>query len=107
MGEKQGWIVQLATMVDGFWRSLASNYTTPGEMAYELLNLPGTILDGVVEGALTLKDTMRVMLAFVAGKTPGGNTTSIHLRSQADDKDRIQMTVTEDGDRTDTTVDPS
>lgn len=63
------------------------------------------ILDGVVEGSLTVKQTLRVVLSVLAGKSSGGGTTSIAFRDQADSKDRVSATVTAAGNRTAVTVD--
>lgn len=65
------------------------------------------VLDEVVEGTVTMRQLLRVLLAFAAGKTTGGATTSIAFRDQADTKNRIAMTVDTDGDRSATTVDGS
>ncbi len=65
------------------------------------------ILDDVVEGAHTFRQYMRVFMAFIAGKTAGGGTTSIAYRDQADTKNRITQVVDSDGDRSATTIDGS
>ena len=59
----------------------------------------------VIEGAITVDQAMQVMLAFTAGETNGGGTTTINFRDQADSKNRIQMTVDSDGDRSATVLD--
>lgn len=56
--------------------------------------------DEVVEGAITLRQAITVMLAYLAGKASGGGTASITFRNQADSLNRITMTVNEQGDRT-------
>jgi len=58
------------------------------------------ILDGIIEGALTLRETMRITLAVLAGKSSGGGTASIHFRDKVDAKDRVVATVDTDGNRT-------
>lgn len=63
------------------------------------------ILAGVIEGTLTLQQTLRVCLAALAGKSTGGGTGSVAFRDQADSKDRISATVDDDGNRTAITVD--
>lgn len=63
------------------------------------------VLDEAVEGSLTLRQAVRVVLAFVAGKASGGGTTSIAFRDQSDTKDRIVGTVDAQGNRTAITLD--
>jgi hypothetical protein len=59
-----------------------------------------------IEGTYTLKDAIRIILAFAAGKVSGGGTSSIKFRSTGDDVDRIQATVDSSGNRTAVTLDP-
>ncbi|KKK60385.1 hypothetical protein LCGC14_3024890, partial [marine sediment metagenome] len=62
------------------------------------------ILDEAVEGAITLRQVQRVVLAYLAGETDGGGTVTIHFRNQADTLNRITMTVDADGDRSATAL---
>ena len=61
----------------------------------------------VIEGTYTLKDAIRIILAFAAGKVSGGGTASIKFRSTGDDVDRIQATVDSSGNRTAVTLNPN
>ncbi len=61
----------------------------------------------VIEGTYTLKDAIRIILAFAAGKVSGGGTASIKFRSTGDDVDRIQATVDSSGNRTAVTINPN
>jgi hypothetical protein len=61
----------------------------------------------VIEGTYTLKDAIRIILAFAAGKVSGGGTSSIKFRSTGDDVDRIQATVDAYGNRTAVTLNPN
>jgi len=61
----------------------------------------------VIEGTYTLKDAIRIILAFAAGKVSGGGTSSIKFRSTGDDVDRIQATVDASGNRTAVTLNPN
>lgn len=58
------------------------------------------ILAGVIEGSITFKGAMRLMLAVLAGKSSGGGTSTITFRDVADAKARVTATVTVDGNRT-------
>lgn len=60
-----------------------------------------------IEGTYTLKDAIRIILAFAAGKVSGGGTSSIKFRSTGDDVDRIQATVDAYGNRTAVTLNPN
>jgi len=60
-----------------------------------------------IEGTYTLKDAIRIILAFAAGKVSGGGTSSIKFRSTGDDVDRIQATVDASGNRTAVTLNPN
>jgi hypothetical protein len=60
---------------------------------------------GAVEGTITLKQALSVILAACAGKADGGGTATIHFRNQADNKNRVTATVDADGNRTAITLD--
>ena len=63
------------------------------------------VLAEAVDGAVTLKQALAVILAFSAGKCNGGGTATINFRDIGDTKNRIQATVTAVGDRTAVTRD--
>jgi len=65
------------------------------------------ILDEVVEGTLTLRQVLRILLAVLAGKSGGGGTTTDTFRDVADSKDRVSATVNASGNRTAITLDGS
>jgi hypothetical protein len=65
------------------------------------------ILAGTIEGSITVKKALAIVMAFVAGLTSGGGTTEIIFKNQADDTNRIKMTVDADGDRSSITIDTS
>lgn len=60
--------------------------------------------DGV-ETSRTLRQSLRLMLASLAGKFSGAGTTEAKIRDTNDTKDRITATVDEDGNRTAVTYD--
>lgn len=62
------------------------------------------ILAGVIEGSVTLKQSMQIQNAAAASKLSGAATTTIVLRDLADSKDRITATVDADGNRSAVTV---
>jgi hypothetical protein len=63
------------------------------------------IFAGVVEGAYTLKDAIRLSLAVLTGKSTGGGTSTVNFRDVGDTKNRVTATVDENGNRTSTTID--
>ncbi|MGH6879273.1 hypothetical protein [Hypericibacter sp.] len=63
------------------------------------------ILDDVVEGALTMRHILRLLLAASAGKLAGAAGVNITIRDQADTKNRINATVDLNGNRTAVAVD--
>jgi hypothetical protein len=63
------------------------------------------ILDDPVEGTITLRQAMRVLLAYLAGRATGGGTAAPKFRDQANSKDRISMTVDGVGNRSAVTLD--
>lgn len=64
-------------------------------------------LDGVIEGATTLRQMMRGFAAALMGKASGLATTTATYRDIGDTKDRITATVDTDGNRTAITRDLS
>jgi hypothetical protein len=62
----------------------------------ELVN---ALLAGVIEGAVTLKQSLQLSNAAAAGKLSGAGTTAIALRNLADTLDRIAATVDASGNR--------
>lgn len=65
------------------------------------------VLDDVLEGSLTLRQALRIMLAALAGKSAGGGTGTITYRDVADTKNRISATVDANRNRTAVTRDGS
>jgi hypothetical protein len=90
------------------WQALASAYNTPGSMG-ELLNSAGAAADpllGTVEGGLTLRDVLRILLAVNAGDATGLEGSTMVFKSQDGTVDRVEATYSS-GARTVTSVDPS
>jgi len=65
------------------------------------------IIDEVIEGSMTLREALRIILAASAGKSSGGGTSTVKYRDLADSKDRISATVDANGNRTAVTLDGS
>lgn len=63
--------------------------------------------DEVVEGSLTFRQIIRILLSVLAGKSTGGGTTTIAFRDYADAKNRVSATVDDDGNRDAITLDGS
>ena len=54
----------------------------------------------ILEGSITTEEGLRITLAAAAGKLSGAGTSNVKIRDLADSKDRIDATVTAEGDRT-------
>lgn len=63
--------------------------------------------DEVVEGSLTMRQALRLVLAVLTGKSAGGGTSTITFRDLADTKNRISATVDANRNRTAVTRDGS
>lgn len=84
--------------------AIATDAITSAELSADAVD---EILDEVVEGSVTLRQAIRILLAAAANKSAGGGTTSITFRDLADSKNRISATVDASGNRTAVTVDGS
>ncbi len=58
------------------------------------------VLDEVIEGAVTLRETLRLILSVLTGKSSGGGTATVVFRDIGDTKARISATVDSNGNRT-------
>src|SRR6266540_654078 len=58
------------------------------------------ILDDTLEGTMTVRQALRIILSAVAGKLSGAATTNVLIRDIGDTKNRIDATVDAAGDRT-------
>jgi len=65
------------------------------------------IIDDAVEGTLTLRQAIRLIVSLIAGKSTGGGTTSLKYRDYGDTKDRLTFTVDANGNRSAVTRDVS
>ena len=77
----------------------ASSLTTTG--------IANAVWDSVMDAGYTAEETMKIMLAALAGKLSGAAGTTIRIRDVNDTKDRIVATVDEDGNRAAITLDAS
>lgn len=65
------------------------------------------VWDELMETGYTARETVRIMAAALAGKLSGADTTNIKVRDLNDTKDRIDATVTAEGNRSSVTLDGS
>jgi hypothetical protein len=71
-------------------------------------DVTGAVLEAPIEGTLTLKQVLRLLLAANTGKSTGfGGGGSVTFRDQADTKPRITGTLDASGNRTAVTLDPA
>lgn len=64
-------------------------------------------MDEAIEGSITARQALRVILAAHAGKLSGASTTTVTVRDANDTKARITAQVDDDGNRTEVTLDVS
>lgn len=70
-------------------------------------SITAAILASAIETGYTLKQSVRLMLAALAGKLSGADGTTVTIRDAADAKNRIVATVDANGNRTAVTHDTS
>ena len=90
------------------WSALAAEYDSAGTMG-ELLNSAGSAADpllGIVEGTLTLRDVMRLLLAVNAGDATGLEGGTMTFKAQDGTTIRVQASYAT-GARDVTTINPS
>ena len=80
----------------------ATNVTTVNGLSAGTID---SILDDPIEGSMTLRQAMRIVLAACANKLSGAATTTVTIRDLADTKARITATVDADGNRSAVTLD--
>ncbi|KKM83304.1 hypothetical protein LCGC14_1310740 [marine sediment metagenome] len=80
-----------------------ANGDTPlaqGEIVWNGTDEVSVPSEDIVEGTLTQKEAMRLLLAVLTGLTSGGGTDTLTFRDIGDTKDRLVATVDRDGNRT-------
>lgn len=77
----------------------------PGEVTDATVT--AAVLAGVVEGAYTIQDMLRLMAAVLLGKVTGGGTATNTFRDTGDSTDRVIATVDASGNRSAVTLDAS
>jgi hypothetical protein len=82
-----------------------SSRAAPGDAMTLTSAAVDAVLDEAVEGAVTLRQAMRVLLAVLAGKSSGAPAGPIVYRDIGDAKDRVTGTIDSSGNRTSVTVD--
>jgi hypothetical protein len=128
-----GDLLSTSNVADSVWNALASRFNTPGTMGgslaaagaagdpwstslpasypvgtagYMIGNLAEQILlhaDGI-EDDVTLQGALRALLATLTGKATGGGGPTITFRDPGDTTDRVTLTVDEDGNRSNVTL---
>jgi hypothetical protein len=100
-------VLTAKAVAEAVWSELLSAYDDSG-MAGKYLRELGAGADpwaSEIEGTHTAQDVLRYLLAFIGGKATGGGTANPVFRSTGDVKDRISMTVDENGNRTQVVLD--
>lgn len=88
--------------VTGAVGSVAGN--VDGDVSGDITSLTAaaidSILDEVVEGTITLRQSHKMVLAVLTGKTSGGGGNPLVFRDIADSKNRLSVTADANGNRT-------
>jgi len=63
------------------------------------------IIDEIIEGTLTLRQSLRIIYAVLFGKSTGGGTVNVTFRDIGDAKPRVTAVVDANGNRTSMTTD--
>ena len=63
-------------------------------------------LGSVVDGTITVNESLKIILAALAGLATGGGTATITFRDVGDTSDVLEMTVDADGNRSSVTLNP-
>ncbi len=96
--------LDFANIKDATGAHTLTNITIPTVNALAAAGID-SIHDEVVEGALTFRQIIKLLLASNGGKSAGGGTGTITFRDNADSKNRISATVDSNGNRTAVTLD--
>lgn len=86
-------------VIEGRYKS-GNTAESIGTTLQVVTDLVDAICDEIMEGTITLRQTMRLVLAVLTAKSSGGGTDTITFRDIGDTKDRLVVTVDEDGNRT-------
>ena len=65
-----------------------------------LVQIADAVHDEAIEGSITLRESIKLFLAVLTGKSSGGGTVTIAFRNIDDSKDRLVVTVDANGNRT-------
>jgi hypothetical protein len=65
-----------------------------------IVDLTDQFEDATLESTHSVADALRIILAFAAGQSSGGGTSTVTFRDVADSKNRISATVDTSGNRT-------
>ena len=82
--------------------NIVGQLTTNNDKTGYALSTAGVdaILDDAIEGTITARQALRLILSASAAKSSGGGTNTITFRDANDTKNRIVATVDSDGNRT-------
>lgn len=87
--------------------SIRSNNSAGLTAANDPAELTETLLGGIVEGDLSLRESWRLALAVLLGKVSGAETNHPVFRNPSDTKNRVTAITDEYGNRSSVTIDAS
>lgn len=94
LGVWDDWMVVPANVYDSFVPGTDNLTVNLSATAVDL------VLDEVVEGTITTRQALRLMLSVLTGKSSGGGTGTIVFRDVGDTKNRISATIDGSNNRT-------
>lgn len=108
-GADKVWGTAARTLTDKTGFSLAADQSAVTVGTVNALSASGIdgIWDEVIEGTLTGRQTLRLNLAVLAGKSSGGGTATLKFKDTSGVTDRVTATVDANGNRTNMTLDVS
>lgn len=96
------------TVVPDIAGTAAALHTTTDALINGLNDISvADIIAGIADGSYDLQEMIRIIFAFAAGLSNGGNTPTLNFRDSADTKNRIQAAIDQYGNRTARTLDGS
>lgn len=87
--------------------SLTQSVSTSGGSGASVSDIVNGLLSAVIEGSITLKDSLKIANAVNAGRTNRTSPTSVVIKDIANSKNRISATMDTNRNRTNVTLDLS
>ena len=87
--------------------AIQADLDNPSQYKADVSGIPEAVMTAIVEGAVTLRDSLKIANALLAGKTSGGGSGTVIFRDLADTLNRVIAVVDANNNRTTITRDLS